>query len=110
VNNGAIKLTHAAAIRFSRPSIDSMFQSVAANYKKVIAVVLTGSGQDGADGLRAIKAAGGFTIVQDPGTAQFSAMPTASVATRCADRIVPLAEIGPLLARLSADISTAHRP
>jgi len=110
VENGAVRLTHTAVINFSRPSIDSMFRSIALNFgKQAIAVVLTGSGTDGADGLRAIKAAGGFTIVQDPRTAQFSSMPDAAVATSCADRVLPLAEIAPLLRQLSASCGAAHR-
>lgn len=98
VNHGAVRLTHSPAINFSRPSIDSMFRSIAIHYgKRAIAVVLTGSGADGAEGMRAIKAAGGFNIVQDPHTAQFSSMPDAAVATLCADRVLPLGDIGPFL-------------
>lgn len=110
VEDGAVRLTHTAAIKFSRPSIDSMFISIAANYgKNAIAVILTGSGTDGADGLRAIKAAGGFTIVQDPRSAEFSSMPDAAVATSCADRVLPLRDIGPLLRQMSASYEAAHR-
>ena len=109
VANGAVRLTHTAAINYSRPSIDSMFQSIAINYgKRAIAVVLTGSGADGAKGLRAIKEAGGYAIVQDPRSAEFSAMPGAAMATQCADRVLPLAEIGPLLKQLSTGFDAAH--
>jgi two-component system chemotaxis response regulator CheB len=98
VQNGAVLLTHSPAINFSRPSIDSMFHSIATHYgKHAIAVVLTGSGADGSEGMRAIKAAGGFNIVQDPHTAQFSSMPDAAVNTTCADRVLPLGDIGPFL-------------
>jgi two-component system chemotaxis response regulator CheB len=104
VEQGEVRLRHTAAINYLRPSVDSMFQSIATNYgKHAIAVVLTGSGNDGAQGLRAIKAAGGFTIVQDPHSAQFPSMPDAAVATSCADRILPLGDIGPLLTQLSAE-------
>ncbi|MBV8206964.1 MAG: chemotaxis protein CheB [Acidobacteria bacterium] len=109
VENGAVRLTRSAVIHFSRPSVDSMLESVASNYgKRAIAVILTGSGSDGAEGLRAIKAAGGFTIVQDPNGAQFPAMPGAAVATHCADRVLPLGEIGALLNELGAKPGTMH--
>jgi two-component system chemotaxis response regulator CheB len=110
VEKGAVRLLQTAAVRYSRPSIDPMFQSIARNYgEHAIAVVLSGSGVDGADGVRAIKAAGGFIIVQDPQTAQFPSMPDAAVATRCADRILPLGDIGFLLEQLSTRGGAIHR-
>ncbi|HZU23152.1 MAG TPA: chemotaxis protein CheB [Terriglobales bacterium] len=109
IEGGAVRLLQTAAVRFSRPSIDSMFRSIATSYREhAVGVVLSGSGADGADGVRAIKAAGGFIIVQDPNTAQFSSMPHAAMATSCADRILPLAEIGPLINCMSATGAHIH--
>jgi two-component system chemotaxis response regulator CheB len=57
-----IRLAHSRLIRFSRPSIDIMFGSVAATYgARAIGVILSGSHGDGADGIAAVKRAGGIT-------------------------------------------------
>jgi two-component system chemotaxis response regulator CheB len=59
-------------IRFSRPSIDLLFGSVAATYAdRAIGVILSGSNRDGADGMAAIKRAGGITMAQHPSTAEY---------------------------------------
>jgi chemotaxis response regulator CheB len=65
-----------------------------------IGVVLSGSGKDGAAGIRAIKQAGGVTIAQDPAMAEFNQMPQAAVATGCVDLVLPLQELGITLTRL----------
>src|SRR5262249_56410688 len=88
-------------IHFSRPSIDVLFDSIAKGYgRHAIAVILSGTGSDGVDGVRAIKAAGGTTIVQDPRYAEHAAMPRAAVASGAIDLVLPLGEIGPALTRL----------
>jgi chemotaxis response regulator CheB len=63
-------------------------------------VILSGSGVDGADGIRAIKAKGGTTLVQDPATAAHAGMPNAARATNCVDYSLPLEDIGPALVSL----------
>ena len=62
------------------------------------------SGRDGATGVEAIKARGGFVIVQDPKTSAFSGMPQAAVATGAVDRVLPLAEIAPALIDLTRNV------
>ncbi|MEW6366614.1 MAG: chemotaxis protein CheB [Acidobacteriota bacterium] len=90
-----------APILFARPSIDLLFESAAEVYaQRAVGVILTGANSDGARGLAAIKERGGLTIVQDPTTADARAMPDAAIATRSVDMILPLAEIGPVLAKL----------
>ena len=102
VNSGRITLADTAAVHFIRPALDQTFNSVVEAYgAHVIGVVLSGFGKDGSEGLRAIKTAGGFTIVEDPLTARFPAMPSAAIAAATADRMVPLQEIAPLLVKLS---------
>ena len=54
-----------------------------------IAVILTGSLADGADGCRAVKRGGGRVLVQDPATARASGMPATAIATGCADFVLP---------------------
>jgi two-component system chemotaxis response regulator CheB len=62
-------------------------------------VILTGANADGAAGLRAIHERGGLTVVQDPATAEKSAMPAAALAASAVDAVLPLEEIGPYLVR-----------
>jgi two-component system, chemotaxis family, protein-glutamate methylesterase/glutaminase len=102
VREGKIQLAHSRLIRFSRPSIDVMFASVAATYgSRAIGVILSGSNRDGADGISAIKRAGGTTIAQSPHTAEYRIMPQAAIDTGCVDHVVPLDTMGMTLSRLS---------
>lgn len=104
VSGDKIQLAHSRLIRFSRPSIDVMFASVAATYgKHAIGVILSGSNRDGADGIAAIKSAGGITVAQSPETAEYRIMPQAAIDTGCIDYIVPLDKMGRTLSRLSRD-------
>lgn len=75
---------------------------------RVIGVVLTGSGLDGATGIRAIKRVGGTTIVQDSAGAAHPGMPTAACATGCVDYWLPLDEIGPALVELVGGAAGEH--
>jgi two-component system, chemotaxis family, protein-glutamate methylesterase/glutaminase len=92
--NGTLELTDSALVHFSRPSVDKLFESVAKRYGAgAIAIILTGAGKDGAAGLRAVKKAGGVTIVQDPDTAEYSSMPHFAVATHSADHVLSMERI-----------------
>jgi two-component system chemotaxis response regulator CheB len=96
-----LALTDTKLVHFSRPSIDLLLESVADEYgQRAIGVILSGSGMDGAAGIRAIKAKGGATIAQDPETAAHSGMPRAAVATGCIDVTIPLDEIGAAIGSL----------
>ncbi|MGF1660372.1 MAG: chemotaxis protein CheB [Rubrimonas sp.] len=84
-----------------KPSIDRLFASLAAELgDRAVAAVLSGTGADGAAGLRAVHDAGGVTIVQDPDGAKFSAMPEAALGSGCVDLILPPEEIGALFDRV----------
>jgi two-component system, chemotaxis family, protein-glutamate methylesterase/glutaminase len=97
-SDDSLSLTHTELVHFVRPSADLLFESVAASHKqRAIAVVLTGSGSDGAMGIRAIKKTGGTVIVQDERTSEFFGMPGAAIQTGGADFILPLDEIAPAL-------------
>lgn len=99
VRDGHVVLTDTAKVHFSRPAIDVLFESVADAYgTRVIGVVLSGTGVDGADGVRAIKARGGTTLAQTE--ASHGGMPRAARATGCIDAALPLDQIGPAIARL----------
>ena len=67
-------------VRYARPSIDVLFESAAAaGYSRLIAVILTGGGSDGANGAAAIDAAGGNVLVHSPAEAISSDMPQAAL-------------------------------
>jgi two-component system, chemotaxis family, protein-glutamate methylesterase/glutaminase len=101
VSHGRVQLAHSRLIRFSRPSIDIMFGSVAATYgNRAIGVILSGSNRDGADGITAIRRAGGVTIAQDPATAEYRVMPQAAIDSGCVDLVLPLNAIGETLSQL----------
>jgi two-component system chemotaxis response regulator CheB len=99
--DGTISLSQSELVHFVRPSADLLFESVAASYKdRAIAVVLTGTGSDGAMGVQAIKKMGGTVIVQDEKTAEFFGMPSAAIQTGSVDFILPLEEIAAALVAL----------
>jgi two-component system, chemotaxis family, protein-glutamate methylesterase/glutaminase len=101
VSRRKIQLAHSRLVRYSRPSIDMMFGSVAAVYgEQAIGVILSGSNRDGADGIAAIKSAGGVTLAQDPATAEFRIMPQAAIDTGCIDLVVPLHDMGKVITEL----------
>lgn len=100
VHGGQARLSRGEPVHFSRPSVDVLFKSAAEDFgSRVLAIVLTGSGTDGTDGVRSVKAHGGYVIVQDPISADSTGMPQAAITTGCADRIVPLEEIGEAVMR-----------
>jgi|SRR4051794_6977653 len=95
-------LSTEAAVHYSRPSIDVLFDTAADVYADGLAgVILTGANNDGAYGIARVRRRGGLTIAQDPATAERPAMPAAAIATGAVQHVLPLEEIGPFLARLS---------
>ena len=85
-------------VNHSCPSIDVLFESTADTFREsLIGIVLTGANADGTRGLKAIKARGGLAIVQDPNTAQVSAMPRAALEATPVDYLVDLQQIAPML-------------
>jgi two-component system chemotaxis response regulator CheB len=85
-----------------RPAINALFRSAAVMCRqRVVGVLLSGSVDDGAIGLSWIKRFGGVAIVQDPDEAAFSSMPEAALAAVEVDYCMAVADIPPLLARLS---------
>lgn len=105
VGERRISLTTSELVHFVRPSVDLLLESVAATYGEgAIGVILTGSGLDGALGIRAIKEKGGLTISQDPLTAESSGMPNTAIATGAVDFILPLDQIaGAIVRSLSSE-------
>jgi two-component system chemotaxis response regulator CheB len=101
VEAGHLALSTDELVQFSRPSIDVLFESTADAYgDRAVGVLLTGTNADGAAGLARIAAAGGFTVAQDPATAEQPEMPAAAIARGAARRVLDLERIGPFLADL----------
>jgi two-component system, chemotaxis family, CheB/CheR fusion protein len=82
--------------------INFLFRSLAEDAKEyAVGVLLSGNGTDGAQGCRAIKAAGGFVLAQELSTAKYPSMPRAAIESRCVDLTLPPAAIAKELARLT---------
>lgn len=91
---GTIALSSDEPVLHSRPAIDLLFESAADAYGDALTgVVLTGANADGAQGLRAVAAAGGVTIVEEPADAYADAMPRAAIAACPQARVLSLADI-----------------
>lgn len=90
VKNGRIGIVDTPPANFCKPSVDVLFHSLAADSgAKPIAVLLTGMGQDGAKGLKAIRDAGGYTICQDEATSIVFGMPRAGIEMGGASIVLP---------------------
>lgn len=86
-----------------KPSIDGFFVSLAEDQgESTVAIVLSGTGSDGARGMRAVRAVGGMTFAQDEQSAKYSGMPRAAVDSGAVDFVLAPAEIGKRLASLAA--------
>ncbi len=100
---GKVSLSHLAPVNHVRPAADRLFESIAHSFgPRSIAVVLTGTGRDGAKGAQLVKKAGGIVIVQDETTSEFFGMPAAAIQAGLVDRILPLGEIAPALEAITA--------
>lgn len=84
-----------------RPAADPLFRSAAhVAGARVVGVVLSGSLDDGAAGLRRVRGRGGLAVVQDPADAAYSGMPEAALHIAGADHVAPVGELGDLLGSL----------
>ena len=96
--DGHLKLLHQETGQGIRLAIDFFFRSLAqVQGARAIGIVLSGTGSDGSLGLKMIKAEGGLTIAQEPGTAEFGDMPRNAIATKEVDFILPPEKIGELI-------------
>lgn len=97
------RLSDEAAVSGHRPSVDVLFESVAAQAgRNAVGVLLTGMGADGAAGLGAMRAAGAPTIAQDRDTSVVWGMPGEAVKRGAAGEVLPLADIAGRIRTLSA--------
>jgi two-component system CheB/CheR fusion protein len=94
LRSGSLQLAPPREPHGQRLPIDALFASLARELgDRAIGVVLSGMGADGTQGLLAIRAQGGLTLAQSPGSAQFDAMPRSAIAAGCVDIVAEPAEM-----------------
>jgi two-component system chemotaxis response regulator CheB len=100
-----VVLSDSQPVNGHRPSVDVLFHSVSQEFGPMaVGVLMTGMGEDGADGLGAIKAAGGITLAQSEDSCVVSGMPRAAIVKGYVNHIVPLDAIGQhLVAQFGSD-------
>jgi two-component system, chemotaxis family, protein-glutamate methylesterase/glutaminase len=93
-----------------RPAIDPLFRTAAREYgARVIGIILSGALSDGTYGLSMIKRYGGIAVVQDPKDADVPNMPESAIRSVDVDHVLPAAEIGPLIERLTREPARRKR-
>jgi two-component system chemotaxis response regulator CheB len=98
---GRLGLLEAPPLDNQRPAVDMLFESVERQYgRRAIAVLLTGMGRDGAQGLKDIHEAGGHTIAQDEASCVVFGMPKAAIELGGAVQVLPIGEIPSAIVRL----------
>jgi two-component system chemotaxis response regulator CheB len=98
VEDGRVRVTVDPRENGHRPAVDPLFRSAAvAAGPRAIGVIVSGTRDDGAAGLAAIKAAGGATLVQDPKEALYAGMPTSALANAPVDAVATSDQLGPML-------------
>lgn len=108
VRRGLLALDDGPKVGNQKPAVDLLFKTAAAWFGSgLLGVLLTGMGRDGAEGCRAILAAGGRTLVQDQSTSAIFGMPKAAIELGAATEILPLLGIAP---RLTALVSKGVAP
>lgn len=104
IENGYVRVVRGPKENRYRPAVDPLFRSAALHYgPRSVGVVLTGALDDGTAGMLAIKKRGGITIIQDPSEAMYPGMPANVAQNMKVDYSLPLAEIAPLLVRLTRE-------
>ena len=107
VEHGRVRLSRGPRQHFTRPAVDPLFRSAAEAFgPRVIGVVLSGTGSDGAAGLEKIGRAGGLTVVQQPEDALYPEMPLAAAAAIGVDHLATRSELPRLLTSLSSETVT----
>jgi two-component system chemotaxis response regulator CheB len=111
IEKSRVYTTHGPRENRARPAIDPMFRTAAAAHgSSVIGVILSGSLDDGATGLAAIKRCGGTAVVQDPDDAFDAEMPRSAVESTEVDHVLPAAAIGDRLQKLVGSAPTEVEP
>jgi len=110
LRQGKLQLTRDPERHSCRPAVDVLFTSLAQELgPDCAACVLTGMGKDGAEGLLAIRRAGGRTIAQDESTSAVFGMPREAILLGSAEQILPLHKIAPALGALARGVEAGRR-
>ncbi|MEO0768163.1 MAG: chemotaxis-specific protein-glutamate methyltransferase CheB [Cyanobacteria bacterium J06649_4] len=105
------RVENTPAVDGHRPSITVTFESLAQYYgQRVVGILLTGMGQDGATGLKKIREAGGFTIAQDEETSVVFGMPQVAIELGAARQVLPIEAITPKLTQILLNPTSANAP
>jgi len=100
IADGILLLQPPAEPHGLRLPIDTFFASLAEDQQECSScIILSGTGSDGTQGIKAIKSLGGFAIAQDPKEAQFESMPSSAIATDVVDHVLKAADMGEVLSR-----------
>jgi two-component system CheB/CheR fusion protein len=111
MNDGHLQLGRLERTPSSRSAIDQFFRSLAEVHReRAVAIVLSGAGSDGAQGLQRMKERGGVTLVQSPADAEHDSMPLNAIATGSADFVLPVADMAQKLIELWANASQIELP
>jgi two-component system chemotaxis response regulator CheB len=104
LSQGKLRLTKDGERHSCRPSVDVLFESLARELgNQGAACLLTGMGRDGAEGLLAIRRAGGLTLAQDEATSIVFGMPREAILLGAAERVLPLEQFAPALIAAAAE-------
>lgn len=103
--NGRLRLDDSELVHHVRPSADVLLLSLAQNHNgPCTAIVLSGTGIDGAAGAAAVKRAGGRVLAQDEATSQYFGMPGAAILAGGVDAVLPLDELAPAVLQWAATL------
>lgn len=102
VDGAVLRLSRGPKEHHTRPAIDPLFRSAAtSNGKRVVGVLLSGTGDDGVSGLIAITAGGGLSLVQDPSEAAYPQMPRTAILKDRVQAAMAVADIADVLIQLA---------
>ena len=97
-DKGALRLSRPPERHAARLPFDFLLNSLAKTFgRRVVCVVMSGTGCDGSLGLKAVRAKGGFVLAQEVGEAEYDGMPRSAIATGDVDQILPAAKMAALL-------------
>lgn len=111
IEAGGCALSIDPLVNHARPSIDVLFESAAQQLgPALIALLLTGSGRDGVEGLKAVKERGGRVLIEDPATAANATLPSAALAALDPDAVLPLGALARYLVNEASHVPPTPAP
>ncbi len=109
--HGILQLSVPAVPRGHRMPIDAFLCSLAEDQaEQAVGIILSGTGTDGTLGLRAIRGAGGITLVQEPTTAKYDSMPASAIKAGYATQVLPVEEMPAALLAARRTLSKLRQP